>query len=407
MYLKIIILLGILIMVWAAIFIWVRGRSGSGGKSAQYIKWIELTLADMFYNFNEKQIFWAVVSLSAAGALIGFLLPGGVSRMDQRLSIEQAIKYNQEQKFEQAVVQLEGLEKLKSPLVYNELGVAYLGLNNFAQAEKEFKNAVRIFPHYGKAHLNLSALYMMTDRYNEASFAETRARESGNYTVSEDSLYNLSDNIADQMGTRIFLMFFLAFGGYNLPRPIISFLSRRRRKKFDSQLADGLVMISNGLRAGLSLVQAIEMLVEEGKPPISQEFEMVIREHRLGSSLGDSLKHLSRRMSGNDTRIMVNATLILLESGGNLPERFDTLAKTIQERKRVQQKTKSMTAEGETQAWILALLPLVLGLLLNSMNHEVFQLMYTTFLGWMIIALIALMELVGVWWMLKIVRVKI
>ncbi|MDO9264873.1 MAG: type II secretion system F family protein, partial [Desulfosalsimonadaceae bacterium] len=185
------------------------------------------------------------------------------------------------------------------------------------------------------------------------------------------------------------------------------YLRHRRRKKFDEQLADGLVMIANGLRAGLSLVQAIEMVVKEGKPPLSQEFEMVLREHHLGSSLGDALKHLAERMTGTDTKIMVNATLILLESGGNLPERFDSLAQTIQERKRLQLKIKSMTAEGETQAWILALLPLVLGVILNTMNHEVFSLMYTTVLGWIILILIFLMEAVGLFWMLKIVKVKI
>ena len=66
-----------------------------------------------------------------------------------------------------------------------------------------------------------------------------------------------------------------------------------------------------------------------------------------------------------------------------------------------------MTAEGETQAWILALLPLVMGLALNSMNHEVFSLMYTTVLGWMLMTLILLMEAVGLFFMLKIVNVKV
>ena len=149
------------------------------------------------------------------------------------------------------------------------------------------------------------------------------------------------------------------------------------------------------------------MVVVEAKAPLSQEFEIVLNEHRLGSSLGDALMHLAERIPGNDTRIMVNATLILLESGGNLPERFDNLATTIQERKRIQQKIKTMTAEGETQAWILAALPLFLGLFLNYLNHDVFRLMYTTPLGWVMMLLIVLMEGVGLYLMLKLVKVKI
>ncbi len=404
---KIFILLIILIIIWTALYLILRGRLSYKDQAVKRLEWIQASLGDMFHDFSMKQISRTVISIVAAAALLGFLLPGKVSQVDRKLSLEKAINYNESREYSRAVFQLEDLRNLKSPLVHNELGVAYMGLNNFAQAEKELLEATNLLPQYGKAHHNLAELYTIMGRYSEASFSETRAREAGNYELSEDRLYNLSDRLTDQLGLRIFLASLLAFGAWNLPLAAIEFLRWRRRKRFDSQLADGLIMISNGLRAGLSLVQAIEMLVKEGKPPISQEFEIVLREHRLGASLGDALKNLTERMPGNDTRIMVNATLILLESGGNLPERFDTLAKTMQERKKIQQKIKTMTAEGVTQAWILALLPLVLALALNTMNNEVFRLMYTTILGWMIISLVVLMEIVGIWWMLKIVRVKI
>ncbi len=407
MDMKIILLLIILVIFWAAGYMLLRIRVNHAGKTMDYIEWIQSSLADMFYDFEIKKISRTLIAIVVAGGLAGFILPGKVSQIERKMSIERAISYNEDQEYGQAVMQLDGLRNIRSPLVHNELGVAYLGLNNFAQAEKELLEAVRILPQFGKAHQNLAELYNILGRYSEASFAETRARESQNFSISEDKLYNLPDNLTDQMGLRIFLAALFAFGAYNLPKALISLLKWRRAKQFDSQLADGLIMISNGLRAGLSLVQAIEMVAKEGKPPLSQEFELVLREHRLGASLGDSLRGLAERMPGNDIRIMVNATLILLESGGNLPERFDTLARTMQERKKVQQKIKTMTAEGVTQAWILALLPLVLALALNAMNNEVFRLMYTTILGWMVIGLVVLMEIVGIWWMLKIVRVKI
>jgi tetratricopeptide (TPR) repeat protein len=404
---KIILLPLLLLLFWAGIYFLIRGRMPSEGGKTTYIHWIHTSLADMFYNINEKLVFQIVISISIVAMLLGFFVPGKVSQVDQKNTIAQAIKHNQQKEYAEAVLLLEKVVNIHSPLVYNELGVAYLGLNNYKRAENELLKAAKALPHYSKAHQNLAVLYTITGRYTKAAFEETRAREAEKFIISDQQLYNLSDNLTDQLGTRIFLAALLALGTYNLPRLIIIFLKRRRRIKFEEQLADGLVMISNGLRAGLSLVQAIEMVVQEAAPPISQEFEMVLSEHRLGSSLGDALNHLAIRMPGTDTKIMVNATLILLESGGNLPERFDTLAKTIQERRRIQLKIKSMTAEGETQAWILALLPLLMALILNAMNHEVFSLMYTTILGWMLIALIGIMEIVGLFLMLKIVKVKI
>lgn len=402
---KIILLTLLLLVFWGGIYWWLRNRTEGGGH-AKYIKWIQASLADMFYTVDEKRIIRTVFALVLAGAVIGFFTPGKVSQADRKWSIDKAVKHNQQGQFNQAALLLEDVDA-DSPLLYNELGVAYLGMGNYDRAEKALKKAIKLLPHYGKAHQNLSTLYLRMDRFKDAEFEETRAREAGNYPIPADRIYNLSDSFFDQLGIRLFLAAILALGGYQLPRLMLAFLKQRRRKKFDEQLADGLLMIANGLRAGLSLLQAIELTVAEGKPPLSQEFEMVVREHQLGSSLGDALKHLSERMTGTDTKIMVNATLVLMESGGNLPERFDSLAQTIQDRKRLQLKVKAMTAEGETQAWILAGLPIVIGLILNAMNHEVFSLMYTTVLGWMILTVIFLMEAVGLFLMLKIVRVKI
>ncbi len=403
----ILILLMVFVLLWAAAYLVLRTRLTSADGSVGYAQKIEAALADMFINVSAGQITRAIIILTVGGALLGFFIPGGVSKIDNLLSIQRALKDNRQENYAEAILRLEPLKSLESPLVQNELGVAYFGLNNFTRSEKAFLEAVRLLPYYGKAHQNLAALYMAMDKFSEASFSEVRARESESFIVTDDKLYNLSGGLTDQLGTRLFLAVLFALGAYLFPRASIAWLRMRRRKKFDEQLADGLAMIANGLRAGLSLVQSIEMVVMEAAPPLSEEFEIVLNEHRLGSSLGDALLHLAERIPGNDTKIMVNATLILLESGGNLPERFDNLATTIQERKRIQQKIKTMTAEGETQAWILAALPIFLGLILNFLNHDVFSLMYTTPLGWMLIILIFLMESVGLFLMLKMVKVEI
>lgn len=404
-----IVLMALFIVIWGGIYIWLRGLTTVHApmRISDYRRWIQSSMADMFYTVTEREISYFLVGLIIIGTLTGFFLPGKVSQLDQLRAVERAIQYNRQDQYSDAILVLDDIKNKPSPIVHNELGVAHLGMGNFERAEKAFQQAVKLMPHYSKAHRNLAVLYTITGRTTAAAFAETRAMESDKFSVTKENLYNITDSLTDQLGQRLFLAALMALGTWYLPRLIIRLMQWRRRKQFDEQMTDGLMMIANGLRAGYSLLQAFEMVVKESKPPLSQEFDLVLREHRLGASLGDALKRMAERMPSPDTRIMVNATLILLESGGNLPERFDTLAKTIQERKRIQLKIKTMVAGGETQAYIMALLPLVLALLLNSMNNEVFRLMYTTVLGWMIIGLIVLMEVVGLLWMLKTVRVKI
>ena len=361
----------------------------------------------MFYQLSEKNARRIVVILMFAAGTLGFFLPGKFSEMDKRSSIERAIELNDKGDYKGAAIMLEDLKGIDSPIVHNELGFAYLQMGQYDWAEKEFKRAIEIVPQYSTAHFNLAAVYSHTERGSDASFEFSRAKETSRYAVSEKKIYGLSGDIWDNIVLRLLLSLLLAYLGYRIPWAVIKFLKRRRIKKYGNQLADGLIMVSNGLRAGFSLLQALELVSKEARPPLSQEFDLMLKEHRLGYDLDEALRRLYERMPTMDTKIFVNSILILRETGGNLTEIFDAIAETIQERKRVQDKIKTMTAEGETQTLILAILPIALAFVLDRLDPDFFSLMFTTFLGWVIITLMAFMEGIGVYWMLKIVRVKI
>ena len=365
------------------------------------------TLDDMFYRLSEKNARRLVIVLMFTAGAFGFLLPGRFSEMDKLASIERAIDLNKKGNYKEVVVILEDLKGIDSPIVHNELGIAYLGTGQYDWAEKEFQKAIKILPDYSKSHYNLAGVYTSLGRDSDAFIELSKAEETSKYTVSEEDVYRLSGGILDNIFLRLMLLILMAYLGYKIPWAAIKFLKRRRITKFDAQLADGLVMISNGLRAGFSLVQALELTSKEARPPLSQEFELMLKEHRLGYDLDEALRRLSERMPTTDTKMFVNSTLILRETGGNLTEIFDTISQTMQERKRVKSKIKTMTAEGETQAVILAILPIALAFILDKMDPDMFTLMHTTTLGWILIILMAFMEAVGLLWMLKIVRVKI
>jgi tight adherence protein B len=235
----------------------------------------------------------------------------------------------------------------------------------------------------------------------------SRAEEYGNFSINEADLFRASTHFGANIKIRLLLALIFGWIGCRIPRWLIKFLQKRRIKQYESQLASGLLMVSNGLRAGLSLVQAIEQVSKESAVPVSQEFELILKEYRLGSSIEEALEHLTERMTTMDTEIFVSSVQILRTTGGNLVTVFENIVKTINERSRVRKKIKTMTAEGEAQAFILAILPLLLAYASYKLNYESFRLLYTTFPGWIMILLMAAMEFVGIYWMLKIVNVKI
>jgi tight adherence protein B len=195
--------------------------------------------------------------------------------------------------------------------------------------------------------------------------------------------------------------------GYGLPRYIVDTLWERRIQRFEDQLLDALAFMSNGLKSGLSLLQAMDMVREELPNPISEEFALALNEQRLGVPLEDALLALEKRVGTEDIQIVVTSINILRQSGGNLSETFDTVAETIRERKKVQGRIKSLTAQGVAQGVIIVLMPFVLGFILWMMDHSLISRMWTTWLGWVLIFVMLTLQTLGGWMIRRIVKVQV
>lgn len=206
---------------------------------------------------------------------------------------------------------------------------------------------------------------------------------------------------------RIVLGIVLASAASLIPWGVVAFVRRRRLEMIDDQLVDALGMMANGLKAGLSLQQAIELVVNEMPRPISDEFGRVLKDIRLGRLLDDALRRLAERVPLEDVRLAVDSILILRETGGNLSETFQVIAYTVVERKKVQGKVKTMTAQGMTQGVVICLMPLALMLLFSFIDPDYVRLFFTTPLGWIMVILVVILDALGVWMMLTLVKVEV
>ncbi|WP_349771876.1 type II secretion system F family protein [Thauera sedimentorum] len=192
-----------------------------------------------------------------------------------------------------------------------------------------------------------------------------------------------------------------------LPRWMYALFRRRRLDRFEQQLPDALMMTAGALRAGLGLNSALAQLVAETSPPISQEFGLMLREQRLGVALEQSLGNLNRRIATPSTTLVVSAMRIASETGGGLAETLERTAQTIRSRLQLEGKIRALTAQGKLQAWVVGALPLILMLVLNKMEPEAMSRLWHTREGWATLAVIGLLEFLGIYVIRRIVSIDV
>ncbi len=156
--------------------------------------------------------------------------------------------------------------------------------------------------------------------------------------------------------------------GLFLPGMYVRYLQGTRLATFDTQLGDMLNLVVNGLRAGFSVMQALEAVGKELPPPISVEFKRVVQEMQLGLPMEQALANLTRRIPSKDLDFVVTAINVQREVGGNLAEILDTITYTIRERVRIRGEISTLTAQGMITGYVISFLPIGLGVFLYLIN---------------------------------------
>ncbi len=182
--------------------------------------------------------------------------------------------------------------------------------------------------------------------------------------------------------------------------------ARARSSRFDAEMPDALQFVASGLSTGYSLPQALDSVVRDGRPPISEELARALAEARLGVPLEDALETVAVRMDSKDFGWVVMAIRVQRTVGGNLSEVLQTVCQTMRERGALRRQVKALSAEGRMSAVILILLPVALAFYLALMNPDFFSPMYETLLGLMLLAGSTVALGVGALWMRKLVKVE-
>jgi tight adherence protein B len=212
-------------------------------------------------------------------------------------------------------------------------------------------------------------------------------------------LWGFTENAVLVVGAAIGIVIF--------PRLYIRWLKKRRFDQFEKQLPDALLMVSGAMRAGASLTVAMESMVKEQRPPLSQEFDLLLREQRVGVDFDTALKNMEKRLPIQDFIMVVSGMRISREVGGNLADILETLADTLRMKHQMEGKIKALTAQGKMQGLVMTSLPLFLMFILTHMEPEAMAPLYNTLVGWATLSVIAVMEVIGYVAIQKIVSIDV
>ncbi len=226
----------------------------------------------------------------------------------------------------------------------------------------------------------------------------------------------------------LFILFYLIFGGFGdrgsvlagtvfgsagaglalaAPRILIRVLRARRIKKFNEQLVDSLVGMSSALKAGFSILQAFETVVKQGLNPIAQEFSLFQQQVRVGVKFEDALRSMEERVGSEDLMLMNQSIEIARQTGGNLTEVFEKIASVIRERMRIQQRIRSLTAQGRLQGIVVGSVPALLLLAMTMMDPQMMMPFFHSRMGIATLVVVAGLEIGGALIIRKIVTIKV
>ena len=208
-------------------------------------------------------------------------------------------------------------------------------------------------------------------------------------------------------GNGLFLTSIVFIALLVLPRGFFALLRIRRAAAINSSLPDALSQLASAMRAGSTFTVALQGFVEEDTGPLGEELSLMLREHRIGARMEDALDNLAERVKSEEMDLVVSAVLIAQDVGGNLSEILQGLSTTIRRKLEMEGKIKALTSQGMLQGYVVSALPFVMLGVLCLVEPEATLPIFESLLGWIFLAVMVTLQVVGGLMIKKIVTIEI
>jgi tight adherence protein B len=189
-----------------------------------------------------------------------------------------------------------------------------------------------------------------------------------------------------------------------LPHFFVNYKRKRRLKKFSNEFPNAVDVIVRGVKAGLPLIDCLKVIAAEAQEPVKSEFQQVIEDQTLGMPLAEAVQRLPERIPLAESNFFAIVIVIQSKTGGSLSESLSNLSKVLRDRKKMDAKIKSMSAEAKSSAGIIGSLPIVVALLVYLTSPDYIMLLFTTTVGNIVLLISGFWMFMGVMVMRKMIN---
>ena len=199
----------------------------------------------------------------------------------------------------------------------------------------------------------------------------------------------------------------ICIAGYFAPFLYFILKAKKRQQLIETKLLDFTMSLTNSMKAGLGLPQALEAVTKRLSGPIQEELQQLLREYRLGLELSEAFERFSVRVPCEDIKLLVTSIKLTTRTGGSLVEVLEEMVDTIRQRTEFQDKVKTLTAQGRFEAIAISLAPVIAFGVLWFIDSELMTPLVTTGTGWIAIGIIAVLISIGFYVINKIVTIEV
>ena len=199
----------------------------------------------------------------------------------------------------------------------------------------------------------------------------------------------------------------IGVAGFFAPSLYLNHKVKARREQFDMQMIEAMDVLSGSIKSGQTIAQAFQALVKHMPKPISEEVGIMLTSQRLGEPLGVALKRMADRMQSKNLDLIISSILIAEKTGGNLVETFQTMAESVREIYQLENKIKTSSAQERMQGNVLSIIPFALMIALFFINKPMILPLFTTLPGNIILATVILFEMIGIFFIRKLVHQEV
>lgn len=194
---------------------------------------------------------------------------------------------------------------------------------------------------------------------------------------------------------------------YRMPGYIRAKRHQRRCEAFRKGLVDLTVGLSNGLRGGGAIGQTLGRVTRDLKGVTAEEMKQLLDEHRVGVDMAECFERLRQRMPSEDMTLLATAVRLTLSTGGSLAEVLDKMSTMMRERHDFDERLKTMTAQGRFEALAMGLAPLAAFGLLFLIDRTMVEPLYQTTVGRVAMGVVVFLEIIGFYFINKVVTVEV